>query len=87
MQEILQNLDTSSWENYKRSLGKGMEFAKELGMSEQEIAAVAQRFGSYLAQHVNPDLPENRALKELWEIADDREQQTLTNLMMRLAKS
>ncbi|MEL7563801.1 MAG: DUF3243 family protein [Dehalobacterium sp.] len=87
MQEIMKNLDTSSWESYKHSLGKGMEIAKELGMSEQEIAAVAQKFGSYLAQNVNPDLPENKALKELWQIADQREQQTLTNLMMKLAKS
>jgi len=87
MQEIMKNLDTSSWDSYKHSLGKGMEIAKELGMSEQEIATVAQKFGSYLAHNVNPDLPENKALKELWQIADEREQQTLTNLMMKLAKS
>lgn len=87
MQEIMKNLDTSSWNSYKHSLGKGMEIAKELGMSEEEIANVAHKFGGYLAQHVNPDLPENKALKDLWQIADDREQQTLTNLMMKLAKS
>lgn len=87
MQEIMKNLDTSSWESYKHSLGKGMEIAKELGMSDQEITAVAQKFGSYLAQNVNPDLPENRAIKDLWEFADEREQETLTNLMMKLAKS
>ncbi|ATW26331.1 DUF3243 family protein [Candidatus Formimonas warabiya] len=87
MHEILNKLDTSSWDNYKRSLGRGMEVAKELGMSEQEIASVAQKFGSYLSQNINPDLPENKALKELWQIADPHEQQTLTNLMMKIAKS
>jgi len=87
MDQIMKQLDTSSWENYKRSLGKGMEVAKELGMSEQEIASIAQRFGSYLANNVNPDLPENRALKELWQIANPQEQQTLTNVMMRVAQS
>lgn len=88
MQEIMNNLNTSSWESYKQSLGKGMEVAKELGMSDQEIATVAQKFGSYLAQHIdNPDLPENKALRDLWQVADEQEQQILTNLMMRLAKS
>lgn len=85
--EIMNNLDTSSWENYKQSLGRGMEFAKELGMSDQEIAEVGQKLGSYLAQNVNPDLPENKAIKDLWGFADEREQKTLTSLMMKLAKS
>ncbi|MGI6711202.1 MAG: DUF3243 family protein [Bacillota bacterium] len=85
--ELMGKLDTTSWENYKSSLGKGMELAQELGLSEQEISSLAQKFGSYLTHNINPDLPENRALKELWEIANPQEQQTLTNLMMKVAKS
>ncbi len=87
MQEILNKLDTSSWENYKHSLAKGMEIARDLGMDEDEIALTAEKLGGYLAQNVNPDLPENNALKELWEIADNREKETITKLMMKIAKN
>ena len=80
-------LDTTPGNNYKCFPGREMELAQELGLSEQEISSLAQKFGSYLAHNVNPDLPENRAMKELWEIANPQEQQTLTNLMMRVVKS
>lgn len=83
MQELMKRLDTSSWDKYKRSLKGAMEVASELGMSDQEIASLAQKFGGYLAKNVQPDLPENKAMKELWDIASPEEQKTLSELMMR----
>ncbi|HHT64052.1 MAG: DUF3243 domain-containing protein [Bacillota bacterium] len=87
MQQILNKLDTSSWENYKRSLGEAMEFANDMGITDNQISEFAQQFGSYLAQNITPDIPENRALKELWEIASPEEQRTIAGLMMKLAKN
>jgi len=87
MQQILNKLDTSSWENYKRSLGQAMEFANEMGFSDQQIGQFAQQFGSYLSINITPDIPENRALKELWEAASPEEQKTIAGLMMKLAKN
>lgn len=86
MQEILKKLDTSSWKRYKKSLGEVMEFAEEMGVSENLIGNLAQHFGNFLAENVDPDLPENHALKELWQIASPEEQKTLTTLMMKLAQ-
>ena len=77
MQQILNKLDTSSWENYKRSLGEAMEFANDMGITDNQISEFAQQFGSYLAQNITPDIPENRALKELWEIASRRNKEPL----------
>lgn len=87
MQQILNKLDTSSWDSYKHSLGEAMEFANEMGVSESQIAQFAQQFGGYLAQNISPDIPENRALKDLWEIASPEEQKTIAGLMIKLAKS
>lgn len=86
MQDLMKKLDTSSWEKYKQSLKGAMEAAGELGLSDQEIASAATKFGGYLSQAVNPDLPENKALKELWQVASPEEQKTITNLMMRLVR-
>ncbi|MEL7563802.1 MAG: DUF3243 family protein [Dehalobacterium sp.] len=87
MQQILNKLDTSSWENYKRSLGEAMEVASDMGISESQISQFAQQFGGYLAQNISPDIPENRALKDLWEIASPEEQKTIAGLMIKLAKN
>jgi NADH dehydrogenase FAD-containing subunit len=87
VQQILNRLDTSSWESYKRSLGEAMEFANEMGITEEQIAQFAQQFGSYLAKNISPDIPENRALKELWEIASPEEQRTIASVMMKLARN
>lgn len=87
MEEILNRLDTSSWESYKRSLGSAMEAASDLGFSDDAIAQFAQKFGSYLAQNISPDIPENRALKDIWEVATPEEQKTVAGLMMKLAKN
>ncbi|MCR6545607.1 DUF3243 domain-containing protein [Dehalobacterium formicoaceticum] len=87
MKQMLDRLDTSSWEQYKHSLGEAMEFANDMGISEDEITQLAQTFGSYLANNISPDIPENKALKELWEVATPEEQATLTSLMIKLAKN
>ncbi len=87
MQQILSKLDTSSWESYKRSLGEAMEFANEMGISDSQLSQFAQQFGNYLTQNITPDIPENRALKDLWEIASPEEQRTIAGLMMKLAKN
>lgn len=87
MEDIINQLDTSSWESYKRSLGSAMEAASDLGLSDDAITQFAQKFGSYLAKNVAPDIPENRAMKDLWEVATPAEQKTVAGLMMKLAKN
>lgn len=41
MQQILNKLDTSSWESYKHSLGQAMEVASDMGISENQITQFA----------------------------------------------
>jgi hypothetical protein len=41
--------------------------------------------GDLLAQNVPPANPEQKAVKELWDVANQDERQVLANLMTRLA--
>lgn len=75
----------SSWDNWKRYLGQAVEFAEELGMSKDRINSLASQAGSVLAESVPPANPEQKALKELWEVADKEEQQVIARLMTKLA--
>ncbi len=75
----------TSWDNWKRYLGQAMEFAEELGISRDNVQQYAMTAGTILAENVNPANPEQKAIKELWEVADKDEQQVLARLMTKLA--
>lgn len=78
---------SSDWENWKRFLGQAVEFAEELGVSRDRIASLAHQAGDVLAENVTPDTPEQKTMKELWSVADDKEKHTLATLMTRLVSS
>lgn len=86
MHEILQRMDLSSWKGWKHSLGVAVEFAEELGISPDTISSFAAQFGNYLSNNVSADLAENRAIKELWEVASPDEQKAIASCMVKLAK-
>lgn len=46
---------------------------------------MAHQVGDLLAQNVPPANPEQQAVKELWEVANQEERKTLAILMTRLA--
>jgi len=77
----------TDWETWKRFLGQAVEFAEELGVSRERIANLAQQAGQVLADNVAPANPEQKALKELWSVADQQEKQMLANLMTKLVSS
>lgn len=84
---LLNGLDTSSWENYKKSLGSATRAAEDFGVSDRVIAGFATTFGEFLNQNAHADLPENRAIQELWNVADKKEKHTLAKLMVQLCKN
>lgn len=86
MNNIFSQLDTSSWNAYKRSLGQGVETAQELGVSDRALTTFAASFGEFLARNAEADLPENKAIKEMWQVADSGDQKVLAGLMVKLAK-
>jgi hypothetical protein len=83
---LLKGLDTSDWESYKSSLGKAVEAAEEFGVSDRTITSFAAKFGEFLNQNAHADLPENKAIQELWQAADKKEQHTLAKLMVKICK-
>jgi len=87
LHELLQKLDATSWNSWKKSLGMAVEFAEELGVKQETITNYAAQFGGYLTNHVPAELSENMALKELWEIADSEEQKAIASCMVKLAKN
>lgn len=79
------NMVNTSWDSWKRTLGQAVEYAEEMGISRDQINSMAHQLGDILANNVPPANPEQKAVKELWEVASTEERKVLTNLMTKLA--
>lgn len=75
----------TSWDNWKKYLGQAMEFAEELGIGREKVQGYAMTAGTILADNVQPANPEQKVLKELWDVADREEQEVIARLMTKLA--
>ena len=78
---VLRNFDT-----WKKFLGERVVQAEKLGMSEDVISKLAYEIGDFLDEKVDPQNPSNRTLKELWDVGNQEERQTIARLMVKLAK-
>lgn len=85
VKQMLNQVDASSWESWKESLSSLVNQAQKLGVSQSMLEEFATEFGDFLDANINPDIPENKAMKELWEVADKKEQKTLARLMIKLS--
>ncbi|WP_195573281.1 DUF3243 domain-containing protein [Paenibacillus sp. 1001270B_150601_E10] len=81
MASVLKNYD--SW---KKFLGDRVKNAKTIGMTEDTINNLAFEIGSFLDEKVDPQNPQERAIKELWEVGNESERKTIASLMVRLAE-
>ncbi|MBO8168953.1 MAG: DUF3243 domain-containing protein [Thermoanaerobacteraceae bacterium] len=84
---MLNQLDASSWEKWKKSLGNMVSQAEKIGVSQNMLEEFAVEFGDFLDANISPDIPENKAMKELWEVANEEEQKTLARLMIKLSRN
>jgi hypothetical protein len=74
---------SDSFERFKQSLGEKLDTAQRIGASRGTILNAAKDFSSWLATAVDPANPEERLLKELWEVADDNEKNSLVSMLVK----
>lgn len=73
-----------SFEEWKDFLHKRVEQAESLGVGKDNIKEFAYRVGNYLANNVDPRNTQERVLSDLWAAADEGQQRTLSDLMVKL---
>ena len=69
------DLQMQDWSEWRQTLAQAIDVGRSMGMSDREIADKAEVIGDFLANNVDPQNPEQRILKELWEAADENQQQ------------
>lgn len=78
--EIMDN-----WNDWKKTLGKAVDFGETVGMSDETITNIAEKVGTYLSNNVSPHNDQERLLKEMWDAASEDERQTLAKLVVKIA--
>lgn len=74
---------TDSFDQFKDSLGHKLNLAHHAGASRGTILNAAKDFSEWLATDVDPKNPEQRLLKELWEVGDESERNSLVNMLVK----
>ncbi|EXX91682.1 hypothetical protein BG53_12770 [Paenibacillus darwinianus] len=76
----------SSFEGFKQYLGKRIEMAEKLGMSEEQMAKTAEKVADYLSSHEEPRNREEKLLQELWKAGQQEERHMLAHILVRMAQ-
>lgn len=76
----------SGWQAWKNMLGKIVNAAESVGISDDRVSNTAYRVGDFFADNFDPDNREQRVLKELWDEADKEQKQVLATLMVRVVE-
>jgi hypothetical protein len=76
-------IDTS-WHDWKKTLGRAVNTAEFLGMSDENINKTAYRLRDFLAANFDPGNREQRLLKELWDVGSEEEQKSLAKMIAKM---
>lgn len=75
---------TETFNEFKESLRKTLRVAQATGLNQQQIVAKAEDVGDWLAHNYDPRSPEQRLLKEMWSVSDEREQHAIASALVKL---
>ena len=78
---VLDNFD-----RVEELLGERLEQAQDKGLDGGAVSDMAFRVGDYLANEVEGRNDQEKLLAELWKVADEQEQHTIANLMVKFVQ-
>ncbi|RSK27095.1 DUF3243 domain-containing protein [Bacillus sp. HMF5848] len=75
-----------NWDQWKDFLQHRLEHAQNEGMDQNTISELAYQIGGYLASQVDAKTAEEKVLADLWQVADEKEQHAIANMMVKLVQ-
>lgn len=73
-----------TWESWKSQLASAVKLGESMNMSQEQLAERAAQVGDFLAKRIDVKNPEQKVLKELWEAADEKEQEVIAGVIVKL---
>lgn len=79
-------MEITSWDQWLDTLSTALNRAQSMKMPKKLLTKSAAELGDFLFETIDPDVPENRLLKKMWEVADNKEKETIAGLMIKLVE-
>jgi hypothetical protein len=76
----------TDWDKWKKTLSQAVNIGEKVGLSDETIIKIGSRIGDFLEHMADPENKEQRVIKELWDVADEDEQKSLTNMLVKVIK-
>lgn len=80
----LDNKLIEDFDKWKKTLYNIISMGEKVGLSEDTITNLGSKIGEFLASNVDPENREQRLLKEFFEVANEKEKEILTSLIIKM---
>jgi hypothetical protein len=74
------------FDKWKATLHKIIHVSEVVGMNEDTITDIAKKIGDFLANRVDPENPQQRLLKQLWEAGTQEERHALAHMIVKMVE-
>ncbi|MEK3718067.1 DUF3243 domain-containing protein [Paenibacillus sp. FSL R7-0333] len=71
---------------FKAYLGKRIQLAQKIGLSEEQLALAAEKIADYLAAYEEPRNSEEKLLLELWKAGNKEERHRLAHMLVKMVQ-
>lgn len=84
---MFKNKNESAAKDFPKELSQVIIDGEKHGISDELMVKGMVSVGNLMGRFVAPDSPEEAVMKEMWEIADENEKNTIAGLVLRIGKS
>lgn len=74
----------SDWDKWKNTIRQAVDIGHKIGFEDETIIKIGNKIGDLLEWKADPENREQRVIKEMWDIANEDEQKTLTRLIVKM---
>lgn len=75
---------TETFDEFTNELAHKVNAAKIMGWPQEEIVNKAKDIADWLSKSTEPKSPEQRLLKEIWDVASQPEQHALASCLVKM---
>ncbi|WP_342547800.1 DUF3243 domain-containing protein [Paenibacillus sp. FSL P2-0089] len=75
-----------NFEQFKAYLGKRIQLAQKIGLSDEQLALAAEKIADYLAAYEEPRNSEEKLLLELWKAGNKEERHRLAHMLVKMVQ-
>lgn len=82
----MNNEPVENWHDWMETLKGAIDLGEKVGLTNHTMANLGSKLGTFLSHNIDPDNKEERLLKEMWNVANEKERENMTNVLIKMLK-